>query len=107
MTGQFEKTQIPYPGKLSFDVTYLSTNYSDREGGLSTMTIHTREGEFVSNHSQRGYMNRSDPYDSGLDAVLEAKPSEQWCWSDGCPVKGVPTVPRKKLFKMVLETLFR
>lgn len=58
-----EATEFPGPGKVSFDGMHVAVNLTDREGGNSTMTIYTRDGQFVSNWSQSGAMNSDGPYD--------------------------------------------
>jgi len=51
------------PGKVSFDGKYVAVNRTDREAGLSVITIFTREGKPVSSYAQNGPMKRNGPYD--------------------------------------------
>lgn len=62
--------EFPGAGKVSFDGTHMVVDRSDRQGGLSTISIFTREGEFVSSHAQSGSMQRSGPYDFLPDGRL-------------------------------------
>ena len=49
--------------KASFDGTHVAIDRRDRDGGLSTMSIFTRDGAFVSSHSQSGPTDDDGPYD--------------------------------------------
>jgi len=63
-TGQFGMNgRDSGPGKVSFDGKYVAVNRTDREAGLSVITIFTREGKPVSSYAQNGPMKRNGPYD--------------------------------------------
>ena len=93
VTGGFSISgEFPGPGKMSPDGTHLAVNRSDRAAGLSTMTIYTRDGTLVSNHSQDGPMSSEGPYDWLPDGRLVYS-YEQGLFGDTGPQGFIITQP--------------
>ena len=88
-----EDARFPGPGKVSFDGTHVAVNLTDRVGGNSTMTIYTRDGEFVSNYSQSGAMNSQGPYDWLPDGRLVYSMEGNALLGDDQPTGFIITAP--------------